>query len=526
MVRQAASLDEIVVLMRNFPELLRFTAEWRIDVIVLCVVTVGACAGSRCCVRRAGAAPEFFRTACLTALVLMLAGALLTEWTEHFIGALVGTAMEATLLSRYVVLSATAIVCGVILWAALKLALMQIQLRVHTDIERQLELAKVAAEDANKAKRDFLAVVSHEIRTPLNAVMGFAKLLLETRLDESQRGYVSTITSEGDRLSALISDMLDLTKIEGGQLVLEHAPFVPVDIAREVLRLFSARAAEKKIDLRFEAQVADPLLVNGDPLRFRQILVNLVDNAVKFTPGGSVTLFLSWTSPGNGDSRGRLTARVRDSGVGIPIEKQHKLFQLFTQVDSSTKRTYGGTGVGLVVCQRLISLMGGEISVRSDRGEGAEFKFTLPLSPVEPAEARAVETESTAPFARPPRILVVDDLETNRFLLEVFLRRHGFEPELAKGGAEAVRLATTNHYDAILMDLQMPEVDGYTATAQIRAAEPPGRHTPIIALTASIGQGIREKCIAAGMDEHMTKPLDLARFRRVLRSMLNAMVTA
>lgn len=509
--------------MRTYPELLRITAEWRIDVILLCLVMAGTWLACRARLRRRQTAGELPRSACLTALVVVLVGALFAEWVEHFLGAPSGTDRGALLLARHVILGSALVIGGVIVWTTLKLALAQATLRIHIDAERELQRAKAAAEDAGKAKRDFLAVVSHEIRTPLNAIMGFGRLLLETRLDDAQRSYVSTITSEGERLSALVSDMLDLTKIEGGQLVVERVPFVPVDVAREVLRLFSARASEKKIDLRFEAQVADPLILNGDPLRFRQIMVNLVDNAIKFTPEGSVTVFLSWTPPVRGESRGRITVRVRDSGIGIPVEKQHKLFQLFTQIDSSNRRNYGGTGVGLAVCQRLINLLEGEISVRSDRGEGAEFKFWLPLEPVALAAAPANEEATEAPFAKPPRILVVDDLETNRFLLEVFLRRHGFDPELAKGGADAVRLATTNHYDAILMDLQMPEVDGYTATARIRAAESPGRHTPIIALTASLGKGVRERCLAAGMDEHMTKPLDLPRFRRVLKSMIGAM---
>ena len=512
--------------MRPYSDLLRLTTDLRIDVIVLCLVTIGAWVGCLSHARRSRATAEFSRTAGLTVVLLTLTGALLAEWITRSPGAPTGEMLNTLLVSRYVVLGTTAFSCGALLCAVLSFALLQTQRCAHDEIAQQLQLAKVAADDANKAKRDFLAVVSHEIRTPLNAVIGFAKLLHETKLEEVQRSYVATITSEGERLNALICDMLDLTKIEGGQLVLEYAPFAPVDVAQEVLRLFAARASEKKIDLRFEAQVTDPLLVNGDPLRFRQILVNLIDNALKFTPGGSVTVFLAWTPPGDRESRGLLVTRVHDSGIGIPLEKQHKLFQLFTQIDASTKRAYGGTGVGLAVCQRLISLMGGEISVRSDRGAGAEFKFVLPLSPLALSEAAANESDTATPFARPPRILVVDDLETNRFLLEVFLRRNGFEPELAPGGAEAVRLAAVNHYDAILMDLQMPEVDGYTATARIRAAEPPGHHTPIIALTASLGKGIRERCLAAGMDEQLTKPLDLTRFRRLLRSMIGAMVAA
>jgi CheY-like chemotaxis protein len=247
-----------------------------------------------------------------------------------------------------------------------------------------------------------------------------------------------------------------------------------------------------------------------------------VDNALKFTPAGTVTVFLSWSAPNSNETRGRLTVRVCDTGIGIPVEKQPRLFQMFMQVDSSTTRTYGGTGLGLAICHRLVHLMGGEIQVTSVAGKGAEFNFWLPLTPVAISEEQSYEDTPELSFASPPRILIVDDLETNRFLLEVFLRRNGFAPELAKGGEEAVQLACRNRYDAILMDLQMPGVDGYIATSRIRAAEAPGQHTLIIALTASTAQGTREKCLARGMDEHLTKPLDLERFRRMLKSLVNA----
>ncbi|MSU50923.1 MAG: response regulator [Opitutus sp.] len=334
---------------------------------------------------------------------------------------------------------------------------------------------------------------------------------------------LGTITTEGSRLGSLINDILDLSKIEEGRLVLERLPFAPVETAHEVLRLLSTRAMEKMVDLRFEAQIAEPLLVAGDPLRFRQVLVNLIDNAIKFTPQGSVTLFLTWNPSSASDpAPGRLAVRVRDTGIGIPEEKLRDLFKMFMQADSSTTRRYGGTGLGLAICQRLVNLMGGEISAHSAREKGSEFAFTLPFTPVAmPGQTVPEETEPVVVQGRTPRILVVDDMETNRFLLEVFLRRHGFAPELATGGEEAIRMAAQNDYDAILMDLQMPDLDGYAATKRIRAAEAPGRRTPIIALTASIAKGTREKCLAAGMDEHLTKPLDLRRFKVLLDSLIS-----
>jgi signal transduction histidine kinase len=240
-----------------------------------------------------------------------------------------------------VILGGAALTCVVVLMSAVRLALLRAELRVHADAGRQLQQAKATADEASRAKSDFLAVISHEIRTPLNAVMGFANLLGETRLDDAQRGYVTTIATEGARLGALINDILDLTKIEKGRLVLERLPFSPVETAQDVMRLLSPRATEKKLDLRFEAHLAGPLLVAGDPLRFRQILVNLLDNAIKFTPGGSVTLFMAWSPPVAGTAHGELALRVRDSGIGIPAEKLRDVFKMFMQADTSTTRRYG-----------------------------------------------------------------------------------------------------------------------------------------------------------------------------------------
>jgi signal transduction histidine kinase/ActR/RegA family two-component response regulator len=503
-------------------EMLNAIVRFRADAMLVAVLAIVACGACREHVRRRGGGREFSGLTCVTVIALALAGALLAEWNLLVLDYPAPESLAVAIAARALVLGATALIGAVWLIAAARIALLRAELRVHADTGRQLQHAKAAADEANRAKSDFLAVMSHEIRTPLNAVMGFANLLAESKLDDAQRGYVQTITTEGARLGSLINDILDLTKIEKGRLVLERLPFAPAETAQEVLRLLSPRAADKKLDLRFEAHLAGPLLVAGDPLRFRQILVNLLDNAIKFTPRGSVTLFMAWNPPINEAAQGQLAIRVCDSGIGIHPEKQRDLFQMFTQADTSTTRRYGGTGLGLAICQRLVMLMGGEIVVRSAPGEGSEFAFTLTLSPF------ALPEESAAPVAapernpvRPPRILVVDDMETNRFLLEVFLRRHGFDPQLASGGEEAVRLALDENFDAILMDLQMPDIDGYTATRRIRAAEIKNRRTPIIALTASIGKETRERCLDAGMDEHLTKPLDLRKFKLILGQFLS-----
>jgi signal transduction histidine kinase/CheY-like chemotaxis protein len=498
-------------------ELLNTIVRYRVDAITVVVLVTVACGVCRSFVRRRGAAQDFSGMACVAVVALALAGALLAEWTLLVPG-YPASVSPIAMAARALVLGAAALIAVAWLTAAARVALLRAELRVYADTGRQLQQAKAAADEANRAKSDFLAVMSHEIRTPLNAVMGFANLLAESRLDEAQRGYVNTISSESARLGTLINDILDLTKIEKGRLILERLPFAPVETAQEVLRLLAPRATEKKLDLRFEAHLAGPLLVAGDPLRFRQILVNLVDNAIKFTPRGSVTLFMAWNPPTGQLPHGQLAVRVCDTGVGIPPEKLRDIFQMFMQADTSTARRYGGTGLGLAICQRLVLLMGGEIVAHSTLGDGSEFSFTLSLPPFsQPEDALPPAAEPEIKRDHPPRILVVDDMETNRFLLEVFLRRQGFDPELASGGEEAVRLALANNYDAILMDLQMPDIDGYTATRRIRAAEPPGRHTPIIALTASLANGTREKCLAAGMDEHLTKPLDLRKFKSLLQ---------
>jgi len=497
-------------------ELLRL----RLDAVLLGAFALAVCLVCRNFVRRRAALQNFSRLTYPLAAALALGGAGLAEWAAALVRDLPATDTQSSVLAvRALILGGAAFAIAALLVSATRIALLRGEIVRHTDTERDLERARASADEASRAKSDFLAVMSHEIRTPLNAVMGFANLLAGTKLDETQRGYLSTITGEGARLGALINDILDLSKIEEGRLSLERVPFAPAETAHEVLRLLSARALEKNLELRFEAQLAGPLLVAGDPLRFRQILVNLIDNALKFTPRGSVTLFLAWTPPAAGATQGGLAVRVRDTGIGIPDDKRKNLFQMFMQADVSTTRRYGGTGLGLAICQRLVALMGGEISVQSTPGEGTEFSFALPATPVAlPADTPpAAEAPATAPVRR-PQILVVDDMEPNRFLLEVFLTRNGFEPELATGGREAVRLAATRRYDAILMDLQMPDMDGFTATQRIRAAEPPGQHMPIIALTASIAKGTREKCLAAGMDEHLTKPLDLKKFKLLLNN--------
>jgi two-component system, sensor histidine kinase len=497
-------------------ELLNLLLRYRVDAIALAVVVLGA--SLLLPARLSPTEARVSRGSCASVGAILMAGILLAEWTMLVLGPPPSVSPAGLSLARLAILGAAGLVSLVVLTSSIRLARLRADLSAQAAMHQQLHEAKAAADEASRAKSDFIAVMSHEIRTPLNAVIGFANLLSDTRLDAAQRDFVSTITSEGRRLSALINDILDLAKIEEGRLTLERVPFAPVETAHEVLRLFGARAAENNIDLRLETQVTGPLLIAGDPLRFRQVLLNLVDNALKFTPRGSVTLFLTWTPLHEAGGDGRLAVRVRDTGIGIAPEQRRGLFTMFVQAEVCTARRFGGTGLGLAICQRLVGMMGGEITVTSTRGDGAEFAFTLGVTALPSTDgACPTEPDPALPPGWTPRILVVDDMEANRFLLQVFLRHNGFEPTLAAGGEEAVRLATAHGFDAILMDLQMPDLDGYVATQRIRAAEPPGRHTPILALTASVTKGTREKCLAAGMDEYLTKPLDLRRFRSLLR---------
>lgn len=502
-------------------ELLPILAESRLDVMGFGLVLAGAYAGSRRYLRRRMAAQFLGRSTLPLLIAHVVLGALGADSTRLVIDYPAVASVSTLLTARGFVWAIFTLNAMVMLGSAVRLALMRSEISHHTETERQLHEAKIAADEGHRAKSDFLAVMSHEIRTPLNAVMGFANLLEDTHLDESQRGYVTTIAREGARLKSLVNDLLDLTKMEKGRLALERLPIAPAETAHDVLRLFSARAAEKNLELRLEAQLAGPLVVSGDPVRFHQILVNLVDNAVKFTSSGTISVFMSWEAPRTVHVTGLLRIRISDTGIGIAPENLSGLFQMFTQADSSTSRRFGGTGLGLAICQRLVQLMGGEITAQSRLGEGSTFELSLPFTPVAgPVEPAPAPTSREPVLSFKPRILVVDDMETNRLLLEVFLRRSGFEPELAADGEQAITLARTKHYDAILMDLQMPAVDGYTATRRIRENEHGSKRTPIIALTASITLGTREKCLAAGMSDYLTKPLDLSRFRTVLHRLI------
>jgi len=370
--------------------------------------------------------------------------------------------------------------------------------------EDELRRKRAEAEAATLAKSEFLANMSHEIRTPLTGIMGFAGLLEELPdLSPDARTYATRIATASRALLSVVNDILDFSKIEAGQVDLDPQPFDPAAFVVETVELVAAQAGEKRLTLATVIETPLPRAVAADGPRLRQVLLNLLSNAVKFTEAGGVTVGVGYEAQGGG----RLRIRVTDTGVGIAPERRGRLFQRFSQADGSISRQYGGTGLGLAICRSLTGLMGGEIGVESEEGRGATFRFTVRAPPCEPEAAAAGEDE-TALDARPARILIVDDSPVNRELVGVLLGVFGHQLTEACGGAEAVEAAWRTEFDLILMDLQMPGMDGLAATRAIRGDCPLNAATPIVALSANILPTHLEACRQAGMDDHIGKPID------------------
>jgi len=362
------------------------------------------------------------------------------------------------------------------------------------------QVARRKAEVASAAKSDFLAVISHEIRTPMNAVISAANLLRRTRLDGRQREHVAMLIDAGDVLMGLLNDVLDFSKIEAGKMELESADMIVRDRLTTVIRLWEPRALANGVRLTARVAPDVPAAVRTDPLRVQQILFNLMSNAVKFTHDGEIGIAVNWFD-------GRLVMVVADTGCGIPADRLGQIFNSFEQADVGTTRRYGGTGLGLSISRKLAELMGGTLTVDSVEGVGSTFTLSLPMIAVEAAAAVPARPVEILGSLVGRSILAADDHEVNRRILQLLLEPHGCRLTLVRNGAEALEAASTQRFDAILMDMQMPVMDGLEATRRIRVGDVNGA-TPVIALTANALDVHRAAWDAAGVHAFLTKPID------------------
>jgi signal transduction histidine kinase/DNA-binding NarL/FixJ family response regulator len=388
--------------------------------------------------------------------------------------------------------------------------LLSAQARLIAEANEEIQARREKAEQAVKAKNAFVANVSHEVRTPLNGIIGYTESILQTTSLRVAQQRARTILSESEHLLGLLNDLLDHAKMEAGKLELEYLPLSPRELVDGVMSSASLKVQDKPVQLSVEVDRDVPDAFLGDPTRLREILLNLVGNAVKFTDEGWVSVRVEAIE--NGHEWATLRFVVADTGIGIPPEKQEVIFEKFSQADGSTTRKYGGTGLGMSICRHLVELMGGRIALTSEIDVGSEFSFTLDVEPCElpdpePADDLDTQQRPDTPTGEPKRILVVEDYPTNREVLRMHLERMGHRMTLVEDGQEAVDACREDEYDLIFMDIQMPRMDGLEATRRIRRDIEGYAEVPILALTANAEMDTHLACLDAGMNDMITKPI-------------------
>lgn len=380
------------------------------------------------------------------------------------------------------------------------------EITAQKELELELRRAKSTAETATQAKSEFLAMMSHEIRTPITGVLGMADLMRRTRLDEEQLSYLDTLAASTHTLLTILNDILDISKIEAGKIELETAEFCPADTIRDSLAMFYSKAAAKTLSLTAEIAQDIPLIVAGNSARFKQLLFNLTSNALKFTEAGGVVIRLLCLE--TRDNTVTLRVEVEDTGKGIAASQLPMLFQPFSQLDASTSRQLGGTGLGLAITKRLVDVMGGEIGVESSYGVGTQFWFNIPFRKVVADKAATRTASADEPFQRGLHILLAEDNRINQMLVKTMLHKMGHTVEIADNGRVAVAAVEAGDFDAVLMDMQMPEMDGEEATRAIRTMPAPKCRLPILALTADAMVEHRQRYMASGVNDLVPKPID------------------